>query len=143
MDNERMLYFEGLVARMTLVAPELRSVMKGGFGVRFLTGAELMAELVPHLRDPRRLQLTYTSAEMLHEAFEKKLKRGGVFVWSPNEHAVSSIVNIEIDAVFCGRQLAFEARVVHVVPEPGRYGMALMFLDPNAALAGISGLLGR
>ncbi len=143
MDNERQLFFEGIVARMALVAPELRTIMKGGFGVRFLTGAELMAEMVPHLRDAKRLVLTYNTPEALHEAFEKELKRGGAFVWSDREHLVNSIVSIEIDASFVGRQLAFEARVVHVVPEPGRYGLALMFLDPNAALAGISGMLGR
>jgi hypothetical protein len=143
MDNERQLFFEGIVARMALVAPELRSVMKGGFGVRFLTGAELMAEMVPHLRDPKRLVLAYATPEALHDAFEKELKRGGAFVWSDREHAVNSIVSIEIDASFVGRQLAFEARVVHIVPEIGRYGLALMFLDPNAALAGISGMLGR
>jgi hypothetical protein len=143
MDNERMLYFEGLVARMALVAPELRSVMKGGFGLRFLSGAELMAEMVPHLRDPKRLVLTYVTAEQLHEAFEKELKRGGAFLWSQAEYAANSIVNVEIDAPFAGRQLAFEARVVHVLPENGRFGLALMFLDPNAALNGISGLLGK
>ena len=143
MDNERMLYFEGMVARMALVAPELRSVMKGGFGLRFLTGAELMAEMVPHLRDPKRLVLNYGSAEALHEAYEKELKRGGAFVWSDREQVVNSIVNLEIDAQFSGRQLAFECRVVHVVTEPGRWGVALMFLDPTAALTGIAGLLGK
>lgn len=143
MDNERTLFFEGMVARMALVAPELRSVMKGGFGLRFLTGAELMAEMVPHLRDPRRLVLTYQSSEELLAAYEKELKRGGAFVWTDREHQPNSIVNLEIDAAFSGRQLAFECRVVHVVTEPGRWGVALMFLDPNAALAGISGLLGK
>jgi hypothetical protein len=142
-DNERLLYFEGMVARMTLVAPELRSVMKGGFGLRFLTGAELMAEMVPHLRDPNRLVLTYPTLESLTEAFEKELKRGGAFVWSEREVQVSSIVNLELDAQFAGRQLAFECRVVHVVPEPGRYGVGLMFLDATAAIASVSGLLGR
>ncbi|MBL8956598.1 MAG: PilZ domain-containing protein [Myxococcaceae bacterium] len=142
-DNDRMLYFEGMVARMTLVAPELRSVMKGGFGLRFLTGAELMAEMVPHLRDPKRLVLAYGTIEALADAYERELKRGGAFVWSDREQQVSSIVNLEIDAQFSGRQLAFECRVVHVVTEQGRWGVALMFLDPNAALAGISGMLGR
>ena len=143
MDAERVLYVEGIVARMTLVAPELRSVMKGGFGLRYLTGAELMAELVPHLRDAKRLVLAYATADALNDAFEKELKRGGAFVWSDREHPVSSIVNLEIDAEFCNRALAFECRVVHVVPEASRWGVALMFLDPNAAIAGLSGLLGK
>ena len=47
LDGDEKLYFEGAVARLTLVAPELRQIMKGGFGLRFLTGAELipLAEL--------------------------------------------------------------------------------------------------
>jgi hypothetical protein len=143
MDNDRAMFFEGLVARMALVAPELRSVMKGGFGLRYLTGAELMAEMVPHLRDPKRLVLTYPTAEALSDAYEKELRRGGAFVWSDREHVPNSIVSLEIDAAFSGRQLAFECRVVHVVPEPSRYGVALMFLDPTAALAALSGLLGK
>jgi hypothetical protein len=143
MDNDRLVYFDGVVTRMALVAPELRSVMKGGMGIRYLTGAELMAEMVPHLRDPKRLVLAYASIEQLQDAFEKEIKRGGAFVWSDREQPVNTIVNLEIDAVFASRQLAFEARVVHVLPEQGRYGLALMFLDANAALAGISGLLGK
>jgi hypothetical protein len=143
MDNERLLYFEGLVARMALVAPELRSVMKGGFGLRFLTGSELMAEMVPHLRDQKRLTLSYSTPEALFDAYEKELKRGGAFVWSDREHLMNALVNLEIDAQYSGRQLAFECRVVHVVAEPGRWGVALMFIDAHAALAGISGLLGK
>ena len=143
MENERVLYFEGIVARMTLVAPELRSVMKGGFGLRFLGPAELMAEMVPHLRDPKRLVLSYGNAEALHDAYEKELKRGGAFVWSDREHQVNSIVNLEIDAEFSNRQLAFECRVVHVVAESGRWGVALMFLEPAAAITSLTALLGK
>ena len=142
-DNDRVLYVEGMVARMTIVAPELRSVMKGGFGLRYLSGAELVAEMMPHLRDPKRLVVSYSTDAVLQEAFEKELKRGGIFVWTEREQQVSSIVNVEIDAQFADRQLAFECRVVHVVAEGGRFGVALMFLDPNAALAAIAGLLGK
>ncbi len=142
-DNERLLYVEGVVARMALVAPELRSVMKGGFGLRFLTGAELMAEMVPHLRDAKRLVLTYGTLESLNDAYERELKRGGAFVWSEREHPMNAIVNLEIDAQFAGKQLAFECRVVHVVSENGRFGVALMFLDANAALNALGGLLGK
>lgn len=143
LNDERVLFVEGMVARMTLVAPELRSVMKGGFGLRFLSGAELMAEMVPHLRDPKRLVLQYATLEALAEAYEKELKRGGAFVWTDREQQMSSIVNLEIDAEFANRQLAFECRVVHVMNQNGRYGVALMFLEPNAAMAGLAGLLGR
>ena len=142
MQEEKMMFFEGIVARMALVAPELRTVMKGGFGLRFLTGAELMGEMVPHLRDKTRLTITYPTQEDFVKGYETELKRGGAFVWASREYPVNSIVNLELDAGFAGRQLAFEMRVVHVVPEaPGRYGIALMFLDPNGAMAALSGLI--
>ena len=59
LDDNNKLYFEGGVARLTLVAPELRQIMKGGFGLRFLSGAELMGEMVPHLKDKTRIVMTY------------------------------------------------------------------------------------
>lgn len=143
LDPERHLVVEGVVARLAIVAPELRGVMKGGFGLRYLTGAELMAEMVPHLRDKTRLVLSYGSREAFVDAFEKELKRGGAFVWSTTEQKADTILALEIDAVFCGRMLAFETRVVHVVPgADGRWGLGLMFLDPTAALNGLSGIAG-
>lgn len=143
MELERTVYFEGIVARMALVAPELRSVMKGGFGMRFLAPGDLVAEMVPHLRDAKnRLELSYPTVEAFTEAYEKELKRGGAFVWSDREHAVNSIVTLEVDASFAKKRLGFEARVLHVVPDAtGRFGLALMFIDVNAALTSLQSVL--
>ncbi len=141
-DAERQLFFEGIVARLAIVSPELRQIMKGGFGMRFLTGAELMAEMVPHLKDKTRCVLTYATQAAFAESYEKELKRGGGFVWAEKSHPVNSIINLEIDAPFIGRLLAFEARVVHVMPGPNNtFGTALMFIDPASALQSLQSLL--
>jgi hypothetical protein len=87
--------------------------------------------------------LTYATPEAFAEAYEKELERGGVFMWSEREQTPNSILNLEIDAAFAGRQLAFECRVVHVMAEPGRWGVALMFLDASSAKQALAGLLGK
>lgn len=144
LDGDEKLYFEGAVARLTLVAPELRQIMKGGFGLRFLTGAELMGEMVPHLKDRSRIVMTYPTLAGFQNAFDTELRRGGVFVWTTTHYPVNTIVHIEIEADFVNRSIAFECRVMHVVNGPdGRFGTALMFLDQGAAMLGLSALAGK
>lgn len=144
LDTDQKLYFEGSVARLTLVAPELRQIMKGGFGLRFLTGAELMGEMVPHLKDKSRIVMTYPTQAGYLNAFENELRRGGVFVWTTQQYTVNTIVHLEIEAEFANRSVAFECRVMHVVSGPdGRFGTALMFLDQASALLGLSALAGK
>ncbi len=143
-DEDEKLFFEGAVARLTLVAPELRQIMKGGFGLRFLSGSELMGEMVPHLRDKTRIVLTYPTQKGFLNAYENELRRGGCFVWTATHYPVNSIVHLEIDLDFANRNVAFECRVMHVVTgEDGRFGTALMFLDQASASAGLSGLTGK
>lgn len=144
LDGDRCVYAEGVVARLALVAPELRQIMKGGFGVRYLSGVEMMAEMVPHLKDKTRIELIYPTQEEFAKAFETELKRGGVFAWTEKQHAIDTIINVEVEAPFVKRTLSFEARVIHVVPGPdGRHGTALMFIDANGAITGLSSLLGK
>lgn len=144
LEDDHKLYFEGVVARLTLVAPELRQIMKGGFGLRFLTGAELMSEMVPHLKDKSRIVITYPSLAGYVNAFENELRRGGCFVWTNTHYPVNTIVHLEIEAEFANRSVAFECRVMHVVNgADGRFGTALMFLDQAAALLGLSALAGK
>ncbi len=141
-DTNRRLLFEGVVARLNIVPAELRTVVKGGFGLRFLTGPELMAEMVPHLKDKVRLTITYPTRETFKKAWEADLQRGGVFAWSEKEHPLNSILFVELDLAFAQRFLSFEARVVHVVPGPdGRFGVALMFLEQAAALGALEPLV--
>lgn len=144
--GELPLFVECVVARQVLVPPELRQVVKSGFGVRFLMGAELMAELVPAMNTPLKddpFCLAFTDPAAWHAAVEKEFKRGGAFVWSPRAVAQNTIITVTFDLRFLGRQLAFEARVVHSMPGPdGRFGVALMFVDPAGAAAALTSTLG-
>jgi Tfp pilus assembly protein PilZ len=141
--GEVVLFVEGVVARQVLVPPELRQVVKAGFGVRFLQGTELMAELVPPLRDPAKkddpFSLVFEDAAAWKSAWEKEYSRGGVFVWSSKSVAANSTVTLTFDLRFADRALAFEARVVHVMPgADGRFGIALMFTDVAGATNALS-----
>jgi len=126
-----------VVARQVIVPPELRQVVRTGFGVRYLLGNELMAELVPSLHAVRKEDpfcLVFTEFTAWSDAVEKQFKRGGAFVWSPRPVLQNTILTVTFDLRFLEMQLAFEARVVHVMPGPdGRHGVALMFVDPARA----------
>ena len=140
--DEGLVFFEGVVARQVVVPPELRTLMRPGFGLRFLSGTELMSELIPSLKDQTHLQVVFDTVESLRDAWERELKRGGAFLWAEKAYALNTIVTVEFDFLFANRRLAFESRVVHVVPEQqGKHGMAFMFLDVNNATAALSALL--
>lgn len=137
-----ILYCEGVVARQVVVPPELRTLMRPGFGLRFLTGTEVMSELVPSLRDQTRLQVVFESLEGFRDAWERELQRGGAFLWAEKAYPLNSIVTVEFDFSYANRRLAFESRVVHVVPDDaGRHGMAFMFLDIPGATAALGEFL--
>jgi Tfp pilus assembly protein PilZ len=144
METNHKVFFEGVVARLNMVAPELRQLIKGGFGVRFLSGAELMGEMIPHLKDKARIVLSYATRQGFESAYENELKRGGCFVWTTAQHPINSVLHLEIEAEFASQSVAFECKVVHVVAgQDGRFGTALMFVDQGAAVAGLSALIGK
>jgi hypothetical protein len=140
--ENQAIFFEAVVARQVNVPPELRTVMKAGFGLRFLTGTELLSELAPSIKDRSQLHISYESVTILRDAWERELKRGGAFCWADRSYPLNSIVTVEFDLPFAGRRLAFEARVVHQVPEQhGKHGLAFMFLDVANASAALESLL--
>lgn len=134
------LYLEGIVMRQVLVPTELRQVVKSGFGVRYLSGAELMAELVPALSTTRKedpFYLPFLDEGSWRSMVDKELRRGGVFIWSNKPLSPSSTLTVTFDLRFMEQILAFESKVVHCMPGPdGRMGIALLFTDaPSVALA--------
>lgn len=134
-DGEQRLFFEGVVARQKIVAAELRHVMKGGFGVRFLAAVDLLPEMVPSLRSASGgILIRYETKAAFAEAWRGELQRGGAFVWSEKLHQVNSIVLMQFDLPFVNQQLTFEARVMHLVDEKSRHGLTLMFVDVPSAL---------
>jgi len=140
-EGEQRLFFEGVVARQKIVAAELRHVLKGGFGVRFLAGVDLLPELVPSLRSKQgSLVLRYETKAAFAEAWKGELQRGGAFLWSEKVHPVNTTVPVEIDLPFVGQSLRFDARVMHVVDEKTRAGLTVMFVDVPGALAALKPL---
>jgi hypothetical protein len=137
-----LLFFEGTAVRQVVVPAELRGVVKAGFGFRYLSGTELMSEMVPSLKDQTHLQVVFPTADALKDAWDRELNRGGAFLWADKPYPLNSIVVVEFDLPFVGRRLAFESRVVHCVPEQqGKHGMAFTFLDIPNATAALSSVL--
>lgn len=129
----RALYLEAMVARINQVPPELRTVVKGGFGVRFLTQREVLGELVPNTSVPGAKVMSFDTAWKLSELYEKEIKRGGVFLWSDNAVAVDSVIPIEFELGYANHAITLEAKVTTVVPNPdGKFGLACMFVDGPA-----------
>lgn len=60
--DHRSLFQEVIVARVAVVPPELRSVVKGGFGARMLSGRELLVEMIPSVGDPTTRVLSFDTA---------------------------------------------------------------------------------
>lgn len=148
LQDDNLVFIEGAVARQVVVPPELRQVVKSGFGVRFLSGTEVMAELVPQLREPPKkddpFTLVFDDEKTWQDAWDREFSRGGVFVWASRPMATNLVVMLTFDLRFLGRTLAFEARVVHVMPGPdGRHGVALMFSDVAGATSALSATLHR
>jgi hypothetical protein len=145
--GELPLFVEGVVMRQVLVPPELRQVVRAGFGIRYLVGAEFMAELVPAITTPVKedpFLLAYSDEAEWRGAVENEFNRGGLFLWTKNPVPQNLIVTVTFDLVFLRRQLAFEARVVHTNQgADGRYGVAMMFVDAPGAMASLSSTLGQ
>jgi len=131
-DKETSVYFEATVRRHKVIPPELRSVDKGGFGVRFLMPDEVLANVL--VESGSRLEIRYATLEDLKRAYEKEFKHGGVFVATDREfvRGADAILIVELD--FARKAFEFDATVVHVwldLTQPGPRGVGLVFKDPK------------
>jgi Tfp pilus assembly protein PilZ len=128
LDNDTSVYFEASVRRHKIVPPELRSMEKGGFGVRFLLPDEVLADVLVESGD--HLELRYATAADLKGAFEAEFRHGGVFVTTDRgiERGGEAIFAMRLE--FAGKTFEFETNVVHVFqdgPEQGQRGVGLVF----------------
>lgn len=136
--GESLLYLEVVTTRQYLVPTELRQVVNGGFGARYLTGGELLAAFFPGkaefaARPASPFTQVIDSPAAWKELVARELKRGGVFLWVAEAVKPDAVVTVTFDLRFSGQRLEVPARVVHCAPGPdGRQGVALMFTDPSA-----------
>lgn len=139
----RALFVEGLVARQVIVPPELRAVVRSGFGVRFLSGADLLGELVPSQAPSLSVQedpfcLAFHTEPEWRAMFEQHIRRGGAYVWTDEAVERDSVVTVTFDLRFLKRQHSFEGRVIRQEPWPdGRTMHAVAFLEPAAVVAAL------
>jgi hypothetical protein len=136
LDSGKLVYTEVVVARIHQVPPELRTVVKGGFGVRYLTQRELLHELLPNIGAMAAKVMSFDTAWKLAEVYEKELKRGGVFIWSDAAVTVDTVISIEFELGYANHTITLNAKVGTVVPNAdGKFGLACMFMEGPAVSA--------
>ena len=129
-DKETSVYFEATVRRHKIIPPELRSVDKGGFGIRFLLPDELLGQVLEE--SGNRLEVRYATPADLKLAYEKEFRHGGVFVAGEREIERGSEVVLAMRLDFSSTTFEFDASVVHVWRDgssAGPRGVGLLFKD--------------
>jgi Tfp pilus assembly protein PilZ len=111
-DETRSVVIESTVRRHKLLTPEGLPHAKSGFGARFLTPEELMAEV---LGDRNRLQLRYPTPDALKVAYETELKFGAVFIPTDRQLVADSEVTVDLSLGFISRSFDFSATVLQVL----------------------------
>ncbi len=128
-DKETSVYFEATVRRHKIVPPELRSVDKGGFGIRFLLPDEVLGQVL--VEPGTRVEMHYATPADLKLAQEKQFRHGGVFVPGERQLARGTEVTLLMRLDFASTTLEFAASVVHIYggSQPGPRGIGLVFKD--------------
>ncbi len=142
LDPQTSVYLEATVRRHKVVPPELRSVEKGGFGVRFLLPDEILARVLAD--SGNRLEIRYPTAEELRRAYDQEFRHGGVFVSTEREfdRGADAVLAVQLD--FARKTFEFDATVVHVwldLSQPGPRGVGLVFKDRKEFDSSIKPLL--
>jgi hypothetical protein len=130
-EPERYVFFEGEVRRHKVVPIELRSIERGGFGVRLLTPREVLNETMGQQLQVPRFELVYPTRALFQQAYERELRMGAVFVATSKPLPRDTPVVLNLVVEFARRVLELEALVAQVFP-PGSgplVGMALVFKD--------------
>ncbi len=159
---------EGLVAHSRRTAPELRVLGLTGMGVRFLTVAELVSELLggdpdresgrqaPALLEESALgdgvfRLRFRSREHFLRVYRQDVVHGGLFVPTRQPAELSEPITLEVLVPLKDYPpLRLRARVVHRIPSGGGgssanllAGMGVQFEDPAAAFAALDPVVTR
>ncbi len=159
---------EGLVAHSRRTSPELRLLGLTGMGVRFLTVAELVSELLggdqedgdgaraPALLEESalgegRFRLRFRSRDQFLRVYRQDVVHGGLFVPTRQPAEMSAVITLEVIVPLKGYPpLELKARVVHRIPADGSgptanllSGMGVQLEDPVAALATFEPVVAR
>jgi Tfp pilus assembly protein PilZ len=150
---------EGVVARRTVVHPELAKVVPPGMGVRFLSAEELVSEmLVPNPSSPPvtppepaesagdapvegPYRVRFAGSREFLEVFERDLAAGGLFVPTLRPATLNATVDLalELPPPLAGEPLLLRVRIVRRFDHPA--GLGVEVLDLKAALARLAPLV--
>jgi Tfp pilus assembly protein PilZ len=130
----RVLFLEAVVQRLAVAPVQLRTSVRSGFGVRFLTGKELLAEIIPGSKESGRFRIKYETLEAFQRVYDHELQRGGLFLRTERGLAVDSSVAIELDLTFARQVLEVPCRVLSsIVDSSGKFGTSLLFHNQQEA----------
>jgi hypothetical protein len=146
-EPERFLFFEGEVRRHKVVPPELRTVERGGFGVRLLSPREALAPALDQETRIPRFELSYATRAAFQQAYERELRLGAAFISTSKLLPRDTDVMLSLVLEFSGRVVELEAQVAQAFPPqegPGAVvGLALLFKDRARAEALLRPWLGQ
>lgn len=136
----RSIYFEGEVRRQKISPPQLGTLAKPGFAVRFLSPEEVLGELVAGGQEERVLELRFTSPELLRQAYDRELRSGSAFVQTSLTLTQDARIPVRLELDFVPQTLEFEATVLLLSGNGA--GVGILFTDRPALLAALKPFLG-
>lgn len=130
-DTTRFICFEAEVRRHKVIPVELRSVERGGMGLRLLTPTELMREILDGGR--LRVTVTYPSAAAFRVAYERELKGGQLVLRAQRPLPKDTKLLLELSLPFVPVSVEVEATVVGPAPGAVEGAVTLRFDSPESA----------
>ena len=149
LDPQTVRYMEAVVTWHKDVPQELRGTERRGFGVRFLSPAEVMAATLKQPAaappDAGPLRVRYETQAQLEKAYMSELRMGGVYLHSPKALVRDAKVSLALELAFAAKTFDVEATVLHVGDAniSGSRGVALSFKEPERVTAELSQFLSK
>lgn len=161
LDPRKRIELESVVTHARRVPHYLRQVEVAGMGVRFLSGEELVARLLPEEEAPpsdvasgagetTEYALHFKSREEFEQVFRRDISQGGLFIPTDRLAPLDTLITVEIhlpgDPV---EPIRLPARVVRRFSEKGSRrsgattGLAVAFTEPEAAAATLRRVMER
>ncbi len=138
-DKETSVYLESTVRRHKIVPPQLRTLEKGGFGVRFRRPDEILADIL--FESGARLQVAYVTQDDLKQAYDKEFRHGGVFIPTEVQVERGSDVVVALRLDFVNKTFEFDASVVQVFLDRSMRGIGVIFKEKKDVEETITPLL--
>jgi hypothetical protein len=132
LNASRSFFFEAVVRRHRVTPAKLRHVEQSGFGVSFLSPAEVIGEFLPISSPPKRLEITFESAEQLAAYWESELRFGGMFIPSELSYEQDERIDLVFTFSFAGVSFEVPAKVARRLTAPVM-GLGLVFVDVDQA----------